>query len=294
MSATVQDVALERAWNLQSVWSQVATRLKNDLQQARRRILALTVLGAVLSAAAVVAGLDSPAGKTLAALGGGAVGFAGILRARAGKDALQSWTRARSVAEGLKSEVYLYLAGVGDYAGPDRGRDLDERVDALRDDAVDLAPLTTDVKPKPRKLPEVTGVESYLRERIDDQITNYYTPRAAELRKKSDRIRTAQQWLAGVGVLAGVAAAIFETDDVAVWVPVLTTIGAALAAYGAAERYDFQVVEFLRTADQLERLRKRRGPAATMSDDELIRAAEQVISVQNEGWMAKLSSEPEN
>ena len=163
----------------------------------------------------------------------------------------------------------------------------------MRDDADDLAPLTTDVKPKPRKLPEVTGTKSYLRERIDDQITNYDKPRAADLRQE---VRPDSHRPAVAGRRrrrAGVAAAIFETDDVAVWLPVVTTIGAALAAYGAAERYDFQVVEFLRTADQLERLRNRRGPAATMSDDELIRAAEQVISVQNEGWMAKLSSEPE-
>ena len=131
MSATARTSPSERAWTLQNIWSQVATRLKTRLQQARRRILALTVLGAVLSAAAVVAGLDSPAGKTLAALGGGAVGRgASFARVRA-RTPYSSWTRARSVAEGLKSEAYLYMAGVGDYAGPNRARVLDERVDAL-------------------------------------------------------------------------------------------------------------------------------------------------------------------
>jgi len=34
------------------------------------------------------------------------------------------------------------------------------------------------------------------------------------------------------------------------------------------------------------------GPAVTA--EELIRAAEQVISIQNDGWMAKLSSVPED
>ena len=110
---TSDDVALARAWEQQSVWSQVANRLKRDLQRSRIRVLTLTVFGAVLSAAAVVAGLDSGAGKALAALGGAAMGLAALDGARVGKDAVQQWTRARSVAEELKSEVYLYLTGVG-------------------------------------------------------------------------------------------------------------------------------------------------------------------------------------
>ncbi len=281
---TTDDVALARAWEQQSVWSQVANRLKRDLQRSRIRVLTLTVIGAVLSAAAVVAGLDSGAGKVLAALGGAAMGLAALYRARIGKDAVQQWTRARSVAEELKSEVYLYLTGVGQQR-------LDEQIDALADGAADLAPLKAGVSPKGRELPPVRDFDSYIRDRLVAQIETYYRPRAAELQQKSDRIRAAQQWLAGVGVMAAAAAAIWETDAVAVWVPVLTTIGAALAAHGAAERYDFQVVEFLRTADQLERLRDRRGSAASMSDEDLVRAAEQVISIQNEGWMAKFSSE---
>jgi hypothetical protein len=279
--------ALTRAWEQQSIWSQVASRLKRDLQRYRIRVLTLSVIGAVLSAAAVVAGLDSGLGKVLAALGGAAMGLAALGRARLGKDAVQRWTRARSVAEELKSEVYLHLAGVS-------ANRLEEHIDALVDDAADLAPLKLGVAPKARELPAVRDLESYVRHRLDDQIDTYYRPKAVELQRKSDRIRTAQQWLAGLGVVAATAAAIWETDAVAVWVPVLTTIGAALAAYGAAERYDFQVVEFLRTADQLERLRDRRGAAASMSDEELIRAAEQVISIQNDGWMAKLSSVPED
>jgi hypothetical protein len=284
---TSDDVALTRAWEQQSVWSLVANRLKRDLQRYRIRVLTLSVIGAVLSAAAVIAGLDSGVGKVLAALGGAAMGLAALDRARVGKDAVQRWTRARSVAEELKSEVYLHLTGVST-------KPLDQQIDALADDASDLAPLTLGVAPTARELPAVRDLDSYVRHRLVDQIDSYYRPKAAELQRKSDRIRTAQQWLAGIGVVAAAAAAIWETGAVAVWVPVLTTIGAALAAYGAAERYDFQVVEFLRTADQLERLRDRRGSAATMSDAELIRAAEQVISIQNEGWMAKLSGDPEN
>jgi hypothetical protein len=282
--------AVERAWQRQSVWSQVANRIKRDLQKHRGLVLAMTVLGALLSAGAVVAGLGSGPGKGLAALGGAAVGIAAIARGRVGADTVRDWTRARSVAEALKSEVYVYQAGAGVYADPGRDRGLDERCAAIERDAADLAPRALGVEPVQRGLPPVTDTATYLRERVDSQIAGYYRPRAAALQHKLARFRDAQLALSVVGVVLAAVAAFTESDAVAVWVPVLTTIAAAVAAHVAAERYEYLLVEYVRTADELERLRDRRGSAAAMSDGELIRAAEHVISVQNEGWMAKLTS----
>ena len=70
---------------------------------------------------------------------------------------------------------------------------------------------------------------------------------------------------------------------------VLTTISAAVTAYAAGSRYEYQLVECLRTAAQLDRLHAGwssggRDPGA---GDALVTDCEQVISVQNEAWMAK-------
>jgi hypothetical protein len=80
-------------------------------------------------------------------------------------------------------------------------------------------------------------------------------------------------------------------------VPVLTTVTAALTAHAAAARYEYLLVEYLRTAAELERLRSRRqssaggsGGRSAEAEDEFVEACERVISVQNEGWMAKLTS----
>lgn len=280
----------EHVWRQQSVWSEVANRLKRDLQRKRDLVLGLTIAGALLSAAAVVAGLDSDAGKALAAVSAAAVGFAGLARARIGQDALQRWTRARSVAEALKSEVFLYQARVGDYARPDQDAVLDERATAVEQDAQDLVAQKSGIESRERPLPAVSDVESYMKVRVRGQIEDFYRPRARELDSRLRLARRVQGALAAAGVAVGAAAAIAEGDDVAVWLPVLTTIGASVAAYVAAERYEFLLTEYLRTADELERLRDRRGGAAAMSDEERMRAAEHVISVQNEGWMAKLNS----
>jgi hypothetical protein len=90
------------------------------------------------------------------------------------------------------------------------------------------------------------------------------------------------------------AAGTWEQDVVAVWVPVVTTVGAAVTAHAAAARYEYLLVEYLRTTEELERMRDRRGPASKLTDEQLVRKAEEVISVQNEGWMAKLTSDDED
>jgi hypothetical protein len=81
---------------------------------------------------------------------------------------------------------------------------------------------------------------------------------------------------------------------VSAWIAVVTTLSGAVAAHVGAARYEYQLIEYLRTADELSRLR--RDAAATTSAtevDQLIVQCERIISIQNEGWMAKLSSAPE-
>lgn len=75
-----------------------------------------------------------------------------------------------------------------------------------------------------------------------------------------------------------------------------TTISAALTAHVAAVRYEFLLIEYARTAAQLERLRDRRHPPAdpnqaAHADGEFVAQCERIISAQNEAWMAKLSSD---
>jgi SMODS and SLOG-associating 2TM effector domain 1 len=86
------------------------------------------------------------------------------------------------------------------------------------------------------------------------------------------------------------AAGTWEVDSIAVWVPVITTLTAAVIAHAAAERYEYLWVEYLRTATELERLRDRRARGGETDDEAFIKACEHVISVQNEGRMAKLTS----
>ena len=69
----------------------------------------------------------------------------------------------------------------------------------------------------------------------------------------------------------------------------MTTAGAAVAVHVAAERYEFLWVEYSRSAGELQRLADRRTApdGRQLSDQELVMKCEDVISVQNQAWMAK-------
>jgi len=65
-------------------------------------------------------------------------------------------------------------------------------------------------------------------------------------------------------------------------------VAASLSAHVAASRYDHQIVEFLRTAQQLEHVIERHAEG-TISDAAMVDACEQVISVENQAWMTNWS-----
>src|SRR5687768_11966134 len=159
--------SLEDAWHEHGVWSAVADRLKADLGRKRNAALAFAIAGATLSTAGAAVGLGTAVGKTLAFVSAACIGVAGIVQARIGAKAVQDWTRARSVSEAIKSEVYLALAGFG-------AADVDAEVRKVAGDADDLREHLVGLTPRRRALPEVHDVESYLRERVGGQIDGFY------------------------------------------------------------------------------------------------------------------------
>jgi hypothetical protein len=274
--------ALEYAWKEQSVWSQTAGRLKHDVERNRAWVLRLGVAGAVLSGAAIAWGIERDLAKVLAALSALAVGIAGLIR-QSGQGGVQAWTNARALSEALKSEVYLHLARVSD------GARFEEQLEAIDSDASGLLEHRAGIEPEERSLPEVDGIDSYVEKRVDGQI-GYYEQSADVLRRRVTWVRRAEGTLAVAAVVLAALGGIVAEDALAVWVPVVTTVAATVTAHAAAERYEYLLVEYLRTAHALRRLRERQGTARSLSDEELIRRAEGILSAQNAAWLVKLAS----
>jgi hypothetical protein len=281
-------------WARQSVWSQTANLLKARIDRLRSLILALVVASATLTTvAAEMSGLDRTAGRVLALAAGVAVGLVPIVRVRLGSESVSRWTRARAVSEELKSEVFRFLAGVRPYDGEDRLAALAERSRRVQDGAADLLPETAEVSPVPRSVPEVHDLGSYVEHRLVPQV-RWYAGQAKTLSARLRRARQLELALSIVGVVLAAAAATLEVDQAAAWVAVVTTVTAALSAHVAAARWEYQLVEYLRTEGELNHLHQEwmagssAGPGRA---EDLVDRCEHVVSVQNEGWMAKWTAE---
>jgi hypothetical protein len=278
--------ALAVVWREQNRWSQAADRQKRRIERARTAALVLAVSGAALGTAAAQLAKPSPVtGRILAFLSAFAIALAALAQRGTSGKAVQDWTRLRSVSEALKAETYSYLAGLRRYRGADGLRLLLDRVERIESDAGVLNAHLAGVQPVERDLPAVHDVDSYLEVRIRGQISGYYRPREAAMARRAERLRRLQWALGVIGAGLAALAGTLSTQAIAPWIGVLTTISAAVAAHTAASRFEFQQLEYARTAKELERLVARRS--GTGGDEELVERAEQIISVQNDGWMVR-------
>ncbi|MGZ4618278.1 MAG: DUF4231 domain-containing protein [Frankiaceae bacterium] len=277
------------AWQRQSVWSQTADQLKSGPTQARQLRLALTVAGGALAlAGSQLKPVSAAAAIGVAVLAAVVLAGVGLLSGRQNVEQVRQWTRARSVSEALKTEVFLFLTHCGDYAGADGEQRLEAEVQRLEREAGDLLRYTIGAQPKTRPLPPVQDVNSYLRVRVrESQIEHYYVRNADKL---SHRLRIAK-WVEVTLALAAaaLAATAAVSANLAAWAAVLATAAGAVAAHVAAERYEFLWIEYSRTASELRRLADRRTApdGRPLSENELVMKCEDVISVQNQAWMAK-------
>lgn len=280
--------AVSTAWQRQSVWSQAADRAKRHIVRCRAWVLGLTVAGAVLGTASAQLSKPAPGyAKGLAVAAAAALGLVPLIAGRVGREAVQAWTQLRSMAESLKADVYRYLAGVAPFHDADRERVLLRRLEMSETDAAALTLRTADLEPAVRDLPPVHDVASYLAHRVEAQITGYYRPAARQMARRAMSIRRAASVLSAAAAALAAAAGVVGGAPLVAWVGVLTTVITALATYGASQRFEFQQLEFSRTASQLERLRAGWSPGDVTVVDE----SERIISISNAGWMAELASE---
>jgi len=284
---------LEELWRQQSIWSRCANRMKTRIGRARSVSLAVVVAMAVFGALASSLAVAQPQlSRVLAGFAAFMAALLPLLRPGWSGRALRDWTRARSVSEALKSEVYLWLARVENYRDDERAVLLWEKTDQIRRDGDDLLRHCAEITPEQRALPPVHDTVSYFAERVAGQVHRYYRPKARALQSRLRWFRRTELTLAMIAALLGALTAVFGGSLLAPWIAVVTTISTAVVVHVAATRDEYQLIEFLRTADRLEQLRIRASGAASSDElNALAVSAEQVISIENQGWMAKLAED---
>ncbi|WP_088961854.1 DUF4231 domain-containing protein [Micromonospora purpureochromogenes] len=286
--------AVTMVWQRQSVWSHAAAAEKRRVVRARRTVAGLTIGAAVAGSLATQLGESHrTASRALAILAAAALLLVPVAARWTSRDTVHAWTRLRSVSEALKADVHRYLAGVAPFAGADRDRVLLRRADTLLDDSGDLVGRTVGRAPVARPLPDIHDVPSYLTARVRGQVTGYYTPMARRMARLAARVRWAATAVTvASALLAATVGVLGDGLGLTAWLGVAATVTTALVGYGAAEQYEAQQIEFARTADQLTRLCVTRETGHGWTDDDaFVAEAERIISLSNEGWMAKMIEE---
>jgi hypothetical protein len=292
---TVADPVLDMVWREQRRWSLAASTAKAAVQRWRLVRLVLGVTGAVVVTGGTQASGDG--GKALSLAGALCVGLVPLITSLyLPPTRLEAWTRLRSVSEGLKSEVYLYLTGSDPYAGAVAARRavLSARLRRFEDDAGDLLALL----PPPAVAgagppPSVHDVGSYVHERVDGQADGYYRVRIARMRRGVVRIQFAEFTLAATGMVLAVVAGVADAPRLGAWVPVVTTVSASVMLYGYGVRYQENLISFARTAEQLRRLRDdrvARMPLDPAEEARFVERCENIISIETQGWMARAAN----
>jgi SMODS and SLOG-associating 2TM effector domain 1/Protein of unknown function (DUF4231) len=286
----VSDQIVQDLWNDRTAWSVAADKLKSARVFWRSTALIFTVAGAALQTwAAAISQPKSAVGAAGAVL----LAFVPFITARLlTPDLTRKWLRARSVSEGIKSEIFAYRAGAAPYDAADATDKLRAKVREIEDSGKDLELERARVDPSPSQPPPALEPEGYLERRVQQQIANYYRPKAKLNAMRAEQFRWVETFFAAAAALLGAYASFSGRVGFGPWVAVLTTAAGTISAHAAASRYDFQATTFVATARQLEDLMHgwrdppKKAPSKEWS--EFVRACEETISAENRGWMAKL------
>jgi hypothetical protein len=284
---TAQASGAAGAWRRHRQWSAVANRRRTRIDRWRLINLGLLIAGAILGAVAAQPSWSRDLTTVAAGVGAFALGAAGIVQQRflnAGEVA--RWTGARAASEGLKAEVFRYLAKVAPYDGDDPDGVLQRQVAAIQDKAGGSAIDQQQSPADDKKLPDIRDFPSYVDNRARQQ-ANWHRNKIAEHLKAAGWIRAFELVATVVAALLSAIVAARYTNELSAWIGVATTIGAALAAHLSATEHDRIAASYATTADRLDLLIEdlpARPDAATQA--QFVTNVETRLAVQNETWLA--------
>ena len=284
---------LAYVWGLYRVYAITSRKLKSAISTYRFLVILLTILAAV--SGVLSAQLPDLKVSSLSVFGFMSV-LSFSLATYFSKEIIKSDREkkhviARSATEALKSESYYYATGTCSYSTPHADAKFLEKSKTIRKNTDDILLMNlTDEQKESGLISKPMSVETYIEERVLDQIKKYYYPSSQTNGKINDR------WngiifmcsLAGIG-LAAIGTLGFS--KYAAWVAVIGTITASITAYLFAGRYSYLSLTYQKTAQRLED-NLTEWHISDKSDDaksDFINSCENTISLENRAWMAELS-----
>ena len=298
---------IEQAWNEYRGWAKRARSLQAKAGRWNLWAMIALVATGVLGAASGFFGANPTDwfpgwlsdGQFATALACAAA-IASALSLYVGRQALavgaeSGWLRARATAEAIKSECFRFAGGIGDYA-PGKASDGDaatafidrRKAIAARAAGDSLTPEDDPVGPAgdDRRPSRPMTDKWYLTNRIDGQVEFYRQGQE----KNEDAYQRLQLWsfIAGAVIAAVSAIAAVYGARFAAWTGALTTAGAAVSAYGLAERQKYLAASYAAMKANLERL-KERYLVGGVTLESLVATAEDLMETEHAAWIDQLA-----
>ncbi len=303
----MSDEIVRDTWRQQKEWSTTAGRFKSEIELWRKRVLLLSIGGAMFATLSTQVP-DGGAQKVVAVIAAVLLAIIPVVtRKKLSPQKTKNWTVARSVSEGLKEELYLFLARAEPYADPDgaKAEILRDRSFEITRKASNLLQHVTRVKAPEGSFLTFKSPEEYLEIRVADQI-DWYQKKSRQHSDKAAWLRNTEFYLAIVAALLAALTGVYGGElaiqgwsiEIGAWVAVLTTISATLTAHIAAAQYDHIVTSYSATAFQLRHLKMHwppdgGGSIPSVEWSTFVRRCEDAISKENESWLAKWVKEDE-
>jgi hypothetical protein len=281
---------LRQVWNAYRGWAKLAHDLQSQTQRWNLAALFCVIAAAVFGAAASVMPDTWSRWVAIAATIASAVG-AYLGRQIIGSGDEAAWIQARATAEGIKSECYRYAARAGAYAAadPEAAKALAARTAEIARQATDKGLVRADnTVPESggdkREPPVPLTKDWYTTARIRDQIEYYRVART-----RNQRAADQLWWIA---FAAGLAAVIFGALGVwaqtfAPWIAAMTTIAAAIAAYGLVDRRKYLISSYAAMQSRLEEILGL-DDEAPMSLGDLVTTTEDLLDGEHKAWLPQM------
>jgi uncharacterized membrane protein YphA (DoxX/SURF4 family) len=281
---------LRQTWNAYRGWAKCARELQRHTQRWDLAALLFVIAAGVFGAgASVMPGVWSRWVAIAAAVASAVAAFLGRQIVASGDEG--GWIQARATAEGIKSECYRYAARAGAYAvaGPEAAKALAIRTAEIAKQATDKGLVRADdpvseTGEDKREPPASLTKEWYIKFRIQDQMNHY-----RDARVRNQKVADELWWVA---FAASLAAVIFGAlgawaQAFAPWIGAMTTIAAAIAAYGLIDRRKYLIASY--AAMQL-RLEEMLGldQEAPMSLANLVATTEDLVDGEHKAWLPQM------
>jgi hypothetical protein len=280
------------AWDRYRGWAKRARVLQATDHRDKTISLVAAAGAAVFGALATIQPEAVTLGRVLAFLAAASASVTAILGREllaAGHEA--KWVRARATAEAIKSECFLAAARAGGYSGPHAADRFEKQIaefeqEALAAGIIPLADRAADDRRRPPEpdSPAPLTVEHYRDIRLQEQL-DYY-------RRGQNRHETAAGRLRSLSIIAAVAAALLGIAAGAgqaaltPWIGAVTTIGAAVAAWGLMDRRTFLAASYGAMAYRLQVLD---GHATSRTLPDLVVEAEELLRSEHTAWARRMS-----